>query len=246
MSATATPQVMESGSSAGYSDPCVDCQVRQYTFCGPLDREEVQQLKSILTSSQYSSGETLVLEGEASEHVFNITAGAVKLYKLLPDGRRSITGFLFPGDFLGIAKAGEYAYSAEALMPTLTCRFPRKRLESLSADLPKIEHRLLELAFDELAAAQDQMVLLGRKSAAEKIASFLRSLSDRQQRRKLPANPVVLPMNRSDIADFLGLTTETVSRTFTQLKTSGVISLRNGGMVEISNPDALEELAEGV
>jgi CRP/FNR family transcriptional regulator len=171
--------------------------------------------------------------------------GAVKLYKLLPDGRRQITGFLFPGDFLGVALNQTYAYSAEAMTDVRLCRFPRQRMEGLLRDLPKLEHRLLERAGNELVAAQEQMLLLGRKTARERLASFLLSLSARAAKRGQPASPLNLPMSRADIADFLGLTTETVSRTFTQFKKAGVIGLPGQSLVELLQPDALAALAEG-
>ena len=102
------------------------------------------------------------------EHVFNVTSGVVKLYKLMLDGRRQITGFLLPGDFLGLASRTGYSYSAEAVTPVSLCRFPRHRLEEAFDRFPHLQRRLFDIANDELVAAQDQMLLLGRKTALEK------------------------------------------------------------------------------
>ena len=110
---------------------------------------------------------------------------------------------------------------------------------------PEIERQLLGRATHELAAAQEQMLLLGRKTAKERIASFLLMLSRAAVRRGQKENPVSVPMSRTDIGDYLGLTTETVSRTFTQLKKSGLIALQSGSKVELARRAALEELAEG-
>lgn len=187
----------------------------------------------------------MITESDRADFLFNVTDGLVKVYKLLPDGRQQITGFLFPGDFLGIAMNDTYAYSADAVTRVRLCRFPRDRLESLLEDLPHLEKRLLGVASNELVQAQDQMLLLGRKSAEEKVCSFLLSLSRRAVRRGLDPAPIHLPMSRADMADYLGLTTETVSRAITKLKAGRVITLMKGGLVEIPSLDRLEEMASG-
>jgi len=169
----------------------------------------------------------------------------VTVYKLLGDGRRQITGFLFAGDFLGLTHNEAYAYSAEALVPTKLCRFPRRRLESLLAEIPHLELQLLAMASHELAAAQDQMMLLGRKSARERVVSFILMLSDSAKRHGRPGDPVFLAMSRSDIADYLGLTTETVSRTVTLLRKQQLIELTDDRQIRLSKMSALREIAEG-
>jgi len=194
---------------------------------------------------EFDPHQPIIDEGEAADYLFNVTDGAVKLYKLLPDGRRQITGFLFAGDFLGIAMNEKYAYSAEALGRVSLCRFPRRKLEALLDEFPKLEKRLLGMASNELVQAQDQILLLGRKTAQEKIVSFLLNLSDRVVRRGGDPSPISLPMGRSDIADYLGLTTETVSRTITHLKRDGLIRLLQGGRVDLPDLAALRVLADG-
>jgi CRP/FNR family transcriptional regulator len=125
------------------------------------------------------------------------------------------------------------------------CRFPRRKLESLLAHYPKMESRLLGMASNELVIAQEQMLLLGRKTAREKLASFLLMLSKRQVQRGGNGDPVAVPITRADIGDYLGLTTETVSRTFTQLKRKAIIAILPGGRVELADRPGLEEIAEG-
>jgi len=225
--------------------PCGACAVRHLTFCAPLEEPELSEMSRIVAKVSLDAGQPLFDEGEPARHIFSVTEGAVKVYKLLPDGRRQVTGFLFAGDFLGLAHGEVYAYSAEALGASTLCRFPRAKLESLLDRFPRMERRLLDMASHELAVAQDQMLLLGRKTAKEKIASFLLMLAWRQQRRGQGADPVALPMSRTDIGDFLGLATETVSRTFTQLKTAGHIFLLSGNRVEVRNVGELERLSEG-
>ena len=225
--------------------PCSACSVRHLTLCAALDEQEVADMAAIVSSVELGPGEPLFDEAEPAKHVFNVTAGAIKIYKLLPDGRRQMTGFLFPGDFLGLANEETYAYSAEAVTFSTLCRFPRHRLEPLLERYPKMEHRLLGMASHELAVAQEQMLLLGRKTAREKVASFLLMLSRRAVQRGQKGNPISVPMSRNDIGDYLGLTTETVSRTFTQLKQGGAIILLGSGKVELADRKALKEMAEG-
>ncbi len=224
---------------------CSACPVRDLSFCNALTDEELEHLNRVSSDVELTSGQSLFDEGSPAEHVFNVTTGAMKVYKLLPDGRRQITGFLFPGDFLGLATRDVYAYGAEAVCHTTLCRFNRRKLENLLKDFPKVERRLLGIASDELALAQDQMLILGRKTAKEKIASFLLMLSNRARKSGNKPNPISLPITRTDMADFLGLTTETVSRTITQLKTAGLITLLPGNEVRLENRETLEEMAEG-
>ncbi len=225
--------------------PCGACPVRHLTVCAVLDPEELLQLTAIVSNVELSAGQPLFDEGEPAVHVFNVTAGAIRVYKLLPDGRRQITGFLFAGDFLGLAVTDVYAYGAEAVIPAVLCRFPRRKLEGLMARFPKMESRLLGMASNELVIAQEQMLLLGRKNAKEKVVSFLLMLSRREVQRGQPGDPVAVPITRADIGDYLGLTTETVSRTFTRLKNSGLISMQPGGRVRLVDREALNDLAEG-
>jgi CRP/FNR family transcriptional regulator len=214
-------------------------------FCGVLSDQEMSRLQSMLQTVKIDPHGPIIDEREQADYLFNLTQGAVKLYKLLPDGRRQITGFLFEGDFLGIAMNEKYAYSAEAVGHVSLCRFSRRKLEALLDEFPKLEKRLLGMASNELVQAQDQILLLGRKTAQEKIVSFLLNLSGRSLKRGAPASPISLPMGRADIADYLGLTTETVSRSITKLKSAGHVRLLQGSKIELPDVEALQELAEG-
>jgi CRP/FNR family transcriptional regulator, anaerobic regulatory protein len=224
--------------------PCDDCAIRETSVCEVLEPPQLARMRAIATILRLEPGATLFQESEPAEHLCNVVEGAIKLYKLLPDGRRQITGFLFPGDFLGVALNKSYAYSAEAMTDVRLCRFSRGKLEGLLSELPNLERRLLEVAGNELVAAQDQMLLLGRKTARERLASFLLMVSRRVAARGRPASPIDLPMSRADIGDYLGLTTETVSRTFTQLKKQGTIGLPGQTKVDILKRAELEEIAE--
>ncbi len=188
-------------------------------------------------------GDILFFEGEERNSVYEIVSGMLRLYKLLPDGRRQITGFLTAGHLLGLAPEGICVYSAEAVTDITVCRYGRAAFERLIDSVPGFAKRLLAVASHELRAAQEQMLLLGRKTAVEKVASFLLMIATAQERGG--TEPVEVPMTRSDIADYLGLTIETVSRTLTKLRQEGLISLPCPTRIEIRDRGQLEQLAAG-
>lgn len=225
--------------------PCAACPVRDRSVCGALDDAEMRYLSEIMESISLVSGDHLVDEGEPAQHVFNVTAGTLKIFKLMPDGRRQVIGFLFPGDFLGLVARDTYLSSAEAVTDVTLCKFRREQIDGLESELPKLGSRLLRMARNELAEGQDQMLLLGRKTAKERLASFLLNLQARAERRGDPVNPVHVPMSREDIGDYLGLTTETVSRTMTRLKQSGLIAQEPDRRILIRKHDELVQVAEG-
>ena len=227
------------------SSPCVSCDVRTRAVCAVLSDEELGGLAELTQTNTYAAGETLFFEGDTAGACFIVQAGALKLYKLLPDGRRQITGFLFKGDFLGLSADDEYGYTAEVLEDVRACSLPTEKMQELIDEYPKLSNRLLNLASMELAVAQEQMLLLGRKTAQERIASFLLWLALRAEDRGEPSNPVRVPMSRGDMGDYLGLTVETVSRSITKLKTSGIIKLKEGNHIEIADGEMMEALAAG-
>ena len=222
---------------------CDTCEARGFNMCHALSADELARLAAIMSPQRIEPGTTFIEEGCPADELFNLTGGTVKVFKLLADGRCQVTGFMMAGDFLGLSRGGTYAYSATAITPVSFCRFQRSQLRCLVDELPKIERQMLGLAMNELMAAQDQMVLLGRKTARERIATFLLTLSVRAARRGQPANPIDLPMTRGDIADYLGLTTETVSRSLTQLKGDGVISLKGNHSATILDTEGLAAIA---
>jgi CRP/FNR family transcriptional regulator len=184
--------------------PCAACPVRPLSICSGLSIDELSDLEKIVTNIVVKAGAPIFDEGEAATHRYNLTSGCIRIYKLLADGRRQIIGFLFPGDFLGLAIEDEYAYGAEAVVESHLCRFPQRDLEDLISRYPALEKRLLGVTKHELAIAQEQMVLLGRKSAEEKVVTMLLTFSKRAQHRGQSENPVFLPMTRADIGDYLG------------------------------------------
>jgi CRP/FNR family transcriptional regulator, anaerobic regulatory protein len=225
---------------------CGMCGVRATSVCNAIEDEHLARLAAVAVTIEADPGKAFIEEGEAADNFFNMTAGTAKLFKMLPDGRRQITGFAAAGHFLGLAVSDTYAFGAEAVDKVRYCRFSRRRLRVLLDDFPALEKRLLELATNELVAAQEQMLLLGRKTALERLASFLVARS----RLGGPCTPrrtrVTLPMTRSDIADYLGLTIETVSRTMTKLRTDKLIELPGPHDVVLRDLNNLERIAGGL
>ena len=225
---------------------CELCEVRGTAACSVLDDWEVAKLEAIISHKDYAAGKSVFEEGDEPRYMFNVTSGMIRLSKLLPNGRRQIVGFVFPGDMLGLASHGAYTCSAEAIGPVKVCRFPREKMIAVLDEVPHLRARLLDIAADELKQAQDQMLLLGRKSPMEKVASFLLRLRGENIRCGERVDRLDLAMGRGDIADYLGLTIETVSRTFTKLRHEGVIQLEGAHRVVITNEEGLEDLAEAM
>jgi CRP/FNR family transcriptional regulator len=223
------------------STGCAECGVRLVSVCGALELSELEALERISHPTTFAPKAMLFDQGALASHVFNITEGVVRLYKSLPDGRRQIMGFALPGDFLGLALMDRYGVTAEAVTPVKVCRFVRSSFVSYIDGKPHLLRRLHEFAGHELSLAQDQMLLLGRKTAEEKVAAFLVNLQMRYARIGPMSVTVALPMGRQDIADYLGLTIETVSRTLTKLAREKTILIVPDG-VRLLSSERLDHL----
>lgn len=229
------------------SDPndCDRCGARVLSVCGSVADSDLDRLGALAEVVILGAGAVLTREGDAAPYVFNITSGSLRVYKLLPDGRRQITGFLFAGDFLGLAIGEFYVFSADAIEPTTVCRFRKGPFRTLVESSSPLEHMLLHRTSHELAAAQNQMLLLGRKTAIERLASFLLDLPGNDPARPTAPGHVRLPMKRGEIADYLGLTIETVSRVLTRMKAKGIISMSSQSSLVVERPDLLRAHAAG-
>jgi CRP-like cAMP-binding protein len=168
-------------------------------------------------------------QGDVADDCFLIVSGCVRTVTLMEDGRRQIGEFLFPGDLFGWEALGEHDFGAEAVTPVVLRRCPRRSLEALADRDRDVARRLRELTADRLRAGRARMVLLGRKTASERIASFLLEMAERMNAAG-PA-PIALPMGRADMADYLGLTIETVCRGLTQLRRTGTIAVDRATIV---------------
>lgn len=196
------------------------------------------------TIQSAAAREDIFLDGDDARHVFEVLDGIVCAYRILPDGERHIVSFYFPGDVIGNCSLGTYAYSAQALTPVRVRRIPRSAIERSMAHRPELAQRFLRLAALELAATRDHLLCLAAKSAEAKIAAFLLALSRRNEEQGGDPDQIKLPMTRLDIADYLGLTIETVSRTLSKFRRNGLIDLPRATLVVLKNPDRLASLAD--
>ena len=212
------------------AQPCADCTVRPFTICAVLEQAEQRELEQLGHHVRFRPNAAVFAQEEVAASVYNLLEGVMRLYKLLPDGRRQIVGFALPGDFLGMGAGDRHGYSADALGPVVVCRFPRSKFARFIEHRPNVLRRINEFAASELKQAQEQMVLLGRRTAEEKVAAFLVGWRDRLARLGSINGSVPLPMGRQDIADYLGLTIETVSRTLTRFERDGMIEILPGGI----------------
>ncbi len=201
-------------------------------------------LEATATTVSVEKEQTIYAEGSPAEFCYRIVCGCVRMVKLMEDGRRHVAEFLLPGDLVGFDTLGTYDLSAEAVGSVVLHRYRRGAVERLADSDPATARRLRVLTASGLRAAWERMVLLGRKTAVERIASFLLEMADR-----LPGGgrqAAVLPMGRLDIADHLGLTMETVCRVLSGLRQDGTIGMSrsvNGTQVTIRDPAGLQALA---
>ncbi len=221
--------------------PCRGCPVREHAICGVLDSEELKRFRHLGCCMELRDGETLFDQGDDAVSVFTVTEGVVKSYRMFADGRRQVTGFHVPGDFVGGGVEDVHQFAAEAVGDCRVCAFPVRRFDDFVEDHQPMQRELYIAAARRLGEAEKQMVLLGRKTAIERIATFFIDMSERSG----CADVVDLPMSRSDIADYLGLTKETVSRVLSDLKGSRVIRLQTIGRVEILDRARLRQIAYG-
>ncbi|MFT6510544.1 MAG: CRP/FNR family transcriptional regulator [Parvibaculaceae bacterium] len=241
---------IESGASvldeSNMPNPCASCDVRHRAVCGSLNNGELTELSVHSRHKDIGTGDCLVFEGDELNAYYVVLNGAFKLYKLLSDGRRQITGFAFKGDFVGLPYQADYAVTVEALGASKLCQLPREKFEGLSVEAPPLGQRLVKMMAANVAASEDHMLLLGRKTAMERVASFLIWMSCRAQGRGESALELEVPMSRTDMGDYLGLTVETVSRTFTKLRKVEAITLGERNRLMINDLEALQDLADGV
>jgi CRP/FNR family transcriptional regulator len=189
--------------------------------------------------------EFVFAEGDPTTHIFQVETGAVALYKVLSDGRRQVVGFAYPGDLIGLGAEGEHVMNAQAIKPTRLRCLPLAALNQMARQDARLGFKLYEAVARELATTRDLLLTTGQRSATERVVAFLLAFSRRNERTAKDPCAFDLPMTRADIADFLGLTIETVSRTFTKLRVMGLIELPQSTHVQITDLEALQALAGG-
>lgn len=210
--------------------------------CDRAPRIEIQPCG--LRTKEFSAHDSLFLEGNEANQVYEIVRGAVCCFRVLADGRRQVISFAYPGDLIGLEHGRHYRFSCEATCATQVNLTTKAQIYRLANEKPEYGRRMLESTGEHMTRMLDHFVLLGCKSALEKVASFLLSVARRCADEDALSVIVLLPMTRADIADYLGMTNETVSRCLSKLKACGVIDLPQPQTVVIHDIGELETLGE--
>lgn len=225
---------------------CADCDIRHRAVCATCNEDELRQLEDIKYYRTFEAGQTIMFEGDEMQFVASVVKGAARLSRTLPDGRLQMLGLLLPSDFIGRPGRDRVAYDVEAIQTVTLCCFRRKPFEEMVENTPHIGQRLLTMSLDELDVAREWMMLLGRKTAREKISCLLSLVGRRTAALNL--RPVAdglsfeMPITREAMGEYLGLTIETVSRQMTALRKDGIIAVT--GSRAITVPDLGRLMAE--
>ena len=227
---------------------CDTCSVRNRAICSALDDTELALLNAIGRRRTLQAGEPLIREGDDSILVANVIDGILKLSTGTEDGREQIVGVVYPADFIGRPFGATTRHSVTALTDARVCVFARADFDRFAGEHPALEHKLLQRTLSELDRTRSWMLLLARKSAEEKIATFLLDMSERLAQSGCedlegPLDRFDLPFSRQQIGDVLGLTIETVSRQMTRLRRDGVIDLPTRRAVTILDRAELAAIA---
>ncbi|MBT8426000.1 MAG: Crp/Fnr family transcriptional regulator [Silicimonas sp.] len=225
---------------------CATCPIRHKAVCARCETDELARLEDIKYYRTVAAGKNIVWAGDRMDFVASVVSGVASLTQTMEDGRRQMVGLLLPSDFIGRPGREVARFDVTAVSETVICCFRRKPFERILVEMPHVQERLLEMALDELDAARDWMLLLGRKTAREKIASLLAIIARRAslEGTLLPGLAVSfdLPLTREAMSDYLGLTLETVSRQISALKRDGLIRLEGNRHVIV--PDMRRLLDE--
>lgn len=227
---------------------CATCAIRHSSLCGALTSAEITDLNAIASRRRFKPGQSYVSAGEVAHSFANVTEGVAKLVRGAEDGRSQIVGLLFPSDFIGdsigapVREGNQHAI--EAVTDLELCVFPRPKFEDLIHTYPALEFKLLNRTLNELQIAREWMVLLGRKTAEERVASFLLHVAEKVKNAGCKTSDSFdLPLGRADIADYIGLTFETVSRHMSRLRKDGIIVLEGTKRVTFMDEARLRERA---
>ncbi|MEM6940743.1 MAG: Crp/Fnr family transcriptional regulator [Pseudomonadota bacterium] len=204
-------------------EKCGSCPIRHRAVCARCDDDELSRLEQIKSYSTIEAGQPIIWRGDALVTFSSIVSGIASLSRTMEDGRTQVVGLLLPSDFIGRPGRAFVDFDVTAVSNVTLCQFRRKPFERLVDEVPHISQRMMEMALDELNAAREWMVLLGRKTAREKIATFLEMIVRRSAVPHHQISRYTLPLTREEIANFLGLTLETISRQLSAMKKEGLV-----------------------
>lgn len=227
---------------------CAQCSVRESAICHSLSDAELGCLSGTGRHQMLKRGQTVVWQGDESLLVGNVIDGVLKLCVTSADGKDQTLGLMFPSDFIGRPFGATTQHSVVALTDAHICAFRRSGFDDFARQHRELEHGLLQRTLMDLDRTREWMVLLGRKSATARVASFLLAMSDRvaktDQAQDGAALHFDLPLSRQDIADLLGLTIETVSRQISHLRDQGIIETPGRRSIVVLDAESLKDCAE--
>lgn len=236
--------ILATGRRSASGQDCQSCDVRAHAICASLDGCGLSELGSLGRRMTVRSGQALLWEGDEAALVGNVLTGMLKLSTMTGDGREQIVGIVFPGDFIGRPFGKDCLQTVTALTDATVCVFRRNAFDSFAEAHGEVGQALLRRTLDELDRARRWMLLLGRMSAGERVASLLIEFHARLG-GGTPGSSILLPLSRQQMADLLGLTIETVSRTMTRFQREGLIDLPGGRRLEFRNEGELRRIAAG-
>ena len=227
----------------GQLQTCETCPIHTRAVCALCEADELRQLEQIKFYRSFEAGQTVVWAGDRMDFVASVVSGVATLTKTMEDGRVQMVGLLLPSDFVGRPGRSTTPFTLTATTDLLMCCFRKKQFETMMVKVPHIAHQLLKMTLDELDAAREWMLLLGRKTAREKIASLL-AIFARSERQLTAVDGFIsaafnLPLTRVAMADYLGLTLETVSRQMSALRQDGVIELIGLRLIKVPDLNIL-------
>jgi len=224
---------------------CQSCTLRSLCLPLALTNKDLDQLDSIIARGRpFKKGDLLFRQGEAFGSLFALRSGCVKTYSVTDNGEEQITGFYLPGELIGLSGIDTdiYPVNAVAIETTTVCEIPYPKFDLLTDEIPELKRQLISTLSKTIRRDMQMMLLLSQKDAEARVANFLLDLSSRIQRRGYAADFIYLGMCRNEIANYLGLAVETVSRIFSRLQKAGVIKV-NGRAIEILNEAELSNAA---
>lgn len=226
---------------------CADCNLKGLCLPIAMDIKDIDRVDDIIRRSRpIQPGEHIYRTGDEFNSIFAVRSGSIKTYLLDDEGVEQVTGFYLPGEILGFDGIGtnNHGCNMVALETSTVCEIPFERIEELALNIPILQRHFFQLMSQQIESDHKMMMTLSKKSAEGKVATLLQSLSRRYGRRNLSTSSLRLPMSRMDIGNFLGLTIETVSRTFSKLQKEKVIGV-DGREVKILNMDELQAICHG-
>jgi CRP/FNR family transcriptional regulator len=224
---------------------CKTCWAKTLSFCEPHHTESLRGFFDSATCLKVNPGTVFIHDGAKFPYYFNINRGATRSFKILPDGRRQILSFGFPGTLIGLSQYSNFEFNIEAINEVSLCRFSKDKVDYYSNKHPELRKSLMERMIYELSESYAHAVALGKMSARERLAYFLIKQNKADYKIYGQLNKVTLPMNRYDISDYLGVTTETISRTFTQFESEGLITFIKSSEIILRDRRRLATLAAG-